>query len=157
LTVSTASTLAIHAMAYLAASGVRAPVPAATIGFALDVSPSHLSKVLQGLARSGLISSVRGAKGGFALKIDPDEVSLLQVVQAVSGPVMSDSCLLGPRICKPGRCKLAAVTSRVSALINKELQGMTLAQFADSDSKRGGRGRGASPRSRRKPAGRGNK
>jgi len=130
LTLSTASNLAIHAMAHLARAEDGVPVPATRIAAVLSASPSHLSKVLQNLARSGLIDSVRGAKGGFSLATKPESITLLQIVHAVVGPFPEDACLLGERICQPGECKLARIRQDVTGIVENQLGKMTLALFA---------------------------
>jgi len=129
LSFSTASNLAIHAMAYLAASKSGSPVPTSTIATAIDASPSHLSKVLQGLVKSGLVTSSRGARGGFALGRSADAISLFEVVRAVAGPRPTEVCLLGRQICGPGQCKLHDVRARAAGLIEQELRAFTLDRF----------------------------
>lgn len=130
--VSTAINLAIHSMAYLARARQNGAISAATIASELRVSPSHLSKVLGSLAGGGLVRSTRGARGGFVLDRDPKDVSLLDIVHAMREPTPHDMCLLGERICPPGQCRLKELRDRVSATIEHELEGITLARFASS-------------------------
>jgi Rrf2 family protein len=58
-----------------------------------------LSKVLQNLTRSGLIISYRGNTGGFELPMAHRDASILQVVEAVEGPIHLNSCLGSSRGC----------------------------------------------------------
>jgi len=60
---------------------------------AVEVPEHFLSKVLQMLCRSGLIQSHRGANGGFELAADAKTVSLLDVVEALEGPIQLNVCL----------------------------------------------------------------
>lgn len=80
-------------MIHLAAlePGARASLP----GMAGEVQvPEHfLSKVLQMLAKRGLIRSHRGAAGGFELAVDADAVTLLDVVEAIEGPLQLNACM----------------------------------------------------------------
>jgi len=45
------------------------------------------------LCRRGLIQSHRGANGGFELAADAKTVSLLDVVEALEGPIQLNVCL----------------------------------------------------------------
>jgi Rrf2 family iron-sulfur cluster assembly transcriptional regulator len=55
--------------------------------------PVHfLAKILQELARKGLLKSNKGPSGGFTLKVPADEIYLLQIVEAMDGPSLSQSC-----------------------------------------------------------------
>ncbi len=130
LSLSVAANLAVHALTYLAASGADRPVSASQVAAELKVSPSHLSKVMQALAREGLLHSTRGAAGGFRLAADPQKVTLLEIVEAVSGPLnREEQCILGQRICGGGRCRLSVLTGKVGELLNQELGRLTLAAF----------------------------
>jgi Rrf2 family protein len=90
-----AADYASRVMVHLAAlpAGTRASLPA--LAEAVDVPEQFLSKVLQMLSRGRLIQSQRGASGGYELAADPELVSLLDVVEAIEGPIRLNLCL-GP-------------------------------------------------------------
>ena len=92
LRVSEATSLALHAMALLTGDGSR-PLSCHEMAEALQVSEAHLSKVLQRLGKQGFVSSLRGPKGGFRLARDPEDVSLLEIYEAIEGPVQFSNCL----------------------------------------------------------------
>ena len=104
LKISDAANLAFHAMVFLAANSDRL-VSNHEIATALNVSENHLSKVLQRLAKDGLVKSIRGPKGGFALEKPADQITLLDIFQAIDGPLASSNCLLGNPLCN-GKCIL---------------------------------------------------
>src|SRR6478672_11530361 len=52
-----------------------------------------LSKVLQDLTRAGLVLSHRGNTGGFELPLIRHGASVLEVVEAVEGPIRLNLCL----------------------------------------------------------------
>ncbi|MFH1160389.1 MAG: Rrf2 family transcriptional regulator [bacterium] len=82
---SEASSIAIHSIVLIArsASGINVVKIAAHTGF----SKNHIAKILQRLAKSDLLKSVRGPLGGFSLKKEPKEYNLLEVDQAIEGPI----------------------------------------------------------------------
>ncbi len=54
-----------------------------------------LSKVLQKLAKIGLLQSVQGVKGGYTLAKEMDQINVLEIVQAIDGPLRMVSCDTG--------------------------------------------------------------
>jgi Rrf2 family protein len=63
------------------------------VAVAEELPESYLAKIFQDLARSRLLISHRGAKGGFSLVDDPQEINLLQIIEAVEGPIALAPCL----------------------------------------------------------------
>ena len=111
--VSEAATLALHAMAFLAANpGER--FSAKQIAGLHGVSEAHLSKVLQRLAKVGLLDSARGPKGGFVLARPAEQITLLDVYEAVDGPLRPTTCLLGTPICNGRGCIMGDVLKTVN-------------------------------------------
>jgi len=58
-----------------------------------------LAKIISQLSMSGLVDTHRGAGGGVSLALPPAEISLLQVVEALDGPVRLNRCLIQPGSC----------------------------------------------------------
>ncbi len=71
------------------------------------VPRNYLVKILKALSRAGLVSSFRGVRGGFVLAKSPKDISLLDVVEAVDGPICVAPCLGGSNGC-PRRPACAA-------------------------------------------------
>ncbi len=131
LRISEAANIAIHSMAYIAVKGRNGFVSVSQIAEDIGVSSAHLSKVLQRLVKSGLLTSTRGAKGGFLLKRDPGSVSLLEILEAVEGPVPVTSCLLKNPVCKSGKCVLTNLLKDVDALVRDYLGNTQLSEFME--------------------------
>jgi Rrf2 family protein len=54
--------------------------------------PAHfLAKILQELTRKGLLRSNKGPSGGFSLRVPPSQIRLLDLVEALDGPALSES------------------------------------------------------------------
>jgi len=64
-----------------------------TLALAVAVPESFLAKVLQTLVRAGLVISRRGPDGGFELVPSSMQASILDVVEAIDGPVQLNACL----------------------------------------------------------------
>ena len=83
----------VRVMIHLASLGPGRRTSLPEMVEAVEVPEHFLSKVLQMLCRSGLIQSHRGANGGFELAADAKTVSLLDVVEALEGPIQLNVCL----------------------------------------------------------------
>jgi len=57
------------------------------------IPETYLAKIFQDLTKAGIVRSHRGAKGGFRLARSASEISLLQVVEALQGPLAMNRCL----------------------------------------------------------------
>ena len=66
------------------------------------IPPSFLAKIISQLNIAGLINTERGARGGVSLKRKPEEISLLDVVEAIDGPITLNECTTDPSLCAFG-------------------------------------------------------
>jgi Rrf2 family protein len=64
-----------------------------------EIPKSFLAKILQKLTKADIVKSFRGVKGGFRLLRNPDRITLLNVVEAIEGPIAMNSCVLDKSIC----------------------------------------------------------
>jgi Rrf2 family protein len=129
--ISEAANLGVHAMVWLARPEAPGSAPVSLIAHGLGVSESHLGKVLQRLAHAGLLSSTRGQTGGFALARPARQIDLLQIIEAIDGPLAAEPCLLGKPVCERGTCGLTALLAEVTEKVRQGLSGMLLADFAE--------------------------
>ncbi len=72
----------------------------AELAAAAECPEQFLSKVLQNLTRAGLVTSHRGNTGGFELARNRRGASLLEVVEAVEGPIRLNLCLTSSHACE---------------------------------------------------------
>jgi len=118
LRMSEAASLGLHAMVLLAADSQK-EISTRQIASKLQASEAHLSKVLQRLAKVGLVASTRGPRGGFGLARKGDEITLLDVYEAIDGPLVANNCLLGTRICGGERCILGDLLEKVDRQVRE--------------------------------------
>jgi Rrf2 family protein len=128
LRISDATSLALHSVVFLAGIPDR-PFPTAEIAQALHASEAHLSKVLQRLAHFGLVRSSRGPGGGFALNRPPDRITLLEVYEAVEGPLVPSNCLLDTPACGGTHCILGGLLETVNREVAEYLSGTRVADL----------------------------
>jgi Rrf2 family protein len=94
-----ASDYALRGMVYLARQPVGRLSMASEIASAEDMPEYFFSKIFQNLAKSGLVNSFRGSNGGFALARAPEEIKVLEVIEAIDGPVSASKCATNPGAC----------------------------------------------------------
>jgi Rrf2 family protein len=127
--ISEAASLGLHTMALLA----RDPDNRFTtqeLASRLKASGNHLAKVMQRLVRAGLIDSVRGPQGGFRLTRPAGRIKLLEIYEAVEGPLGEAGCLLSEPVCDGRECVLGEVVQSVHRQIRAYLAKTTLATLA---------------------------
>ena len=83
----------LRGMLYMAHQPLGQVCLVSQVAAAEELPESYLAKIFQDLARSRLLISHRGAKGGFSLVDDPQEINLLQIIEAVEGPIALAPCL----------------------------------------------------------------
>jgi len=84
---------AIRAVRFL--SNLETGQRAATNIVAIDqhIPPSFLAKIISQLSIAGLLTTSRGARGGVSLARPSKDISLLDVVEAIDGPIYLNECV----------------------------------------------------------------
>ena len=91
---------AVRLMVNLAKRYENGPISTRTAA-SQEIVPYQLAcKLMQRLQRVKLVKSSMGSKGGFRLGREPSKISLLEVIEAIQGPVSLNRCLLGVGGCQ---------------------------------------------------------
>ena len=90
---------ALRAMLYLARMQTGQRSATKQIAETQKIPPSFLAKIISQLSIAGLIHTSRGAHGGVVLSKSPSEISLLEVVEAIDGPISLNDCTISPENC----------------------------------------------------------
>ena len=85
---------------------------------------------MQRLARAGLVDSSRGPQGGFRLGRPAYTIRLIEIYEAIEGPLNEGGCLLGEPICGGKVCVLGEVVQSVNRQIREYLAKTRLSQLA---------------------------
>ena len=84
---------AVRAMLYLAQLGPDQRASTSQIAEEKQIPPSFLAKIVSQLSVAGLLQTSRGARGGVTLARSAAEISLLDVVEAIDGPILLNECV----------------------------------------------------------------
>jgi Rrf2 family protein len=82
-----ASSYALHAVAYMAVQKHDKPVASHHIAQARGIPERFLLKVLKPLVSARVLMSVKGPNGGYRLARTPSDISMLEILEAVDGPI----------------------------------------------------------------------
>jgi Rrf2 family iron-sulfur cluster assembly transcriptional regulator len=89
--------LALRALRVLAARGSL--LKGIELAEALGTTAAFLSQVVAPLSRAGWVRSVPGPRGGYLATEPAVDVSVLELIEAVEGPVETGRCVLRPQPC----------------------------------------------------------
>jgi len=90
---------ALRAVKYLARLSPGEKASTSAIALEQSIPPSFLAKIISQLSIAGLIHTARGARGGVFLSRSAAEISILDVVEAIDGPITMNECTTNPTTC----------------------------------------------------------
>jgi len=113
------------------------PVSAREIAERRQIPPRFLEQLFVALRRGGVVTAVRGAKGGFVLSRDPLEVSVLDVVEALEGPLETSMCdsERTAGCTRSAACAAAPVWAKASGALRDVFATTSLAELAGNQSR----------------------
>lgn len=91
----------LQAVLYMAAKESGCVCPSDEIARMLQIPKEFVSKILQSLTSSGIVESRKGKSGGFLLAKNPAKIKLIDIVEAIDGLEIFNSCVLGFPECSP--------------------------------------------------------
>ncbi len=80
---------AVQAALQLAQSSGREPIPCSRLAAEGHMPERFLLQILRSMVTHGILHSTRGVEGGYTLERPSSDISLLDIVEAVEGPVTS--------------------------------------------------------------------
>jgi len=87
--ISRSTGYALIAVGYIAQHYKEGAVLAQRISKEYDIPLEYLLKILQQLVRASVLRSKRGPRGGFFLATDAQNITMLQIIEAVDGPMVT--------------------------------------------------------------------
>ena len=121
---------AVRAVLYLAQLGPERRAATSQIAEDQQIPPSFLAKIVSQLSVAGLLQTSRGARGGVSLARPPEEISLLEVVEAIDGPILLNECVSPNGVCTFGNaCPMRPVWCDAQSELVERLNKTTFDTF----------------------------
>lgn len=90
-----------------------------------------LLKIMRILVKKDIVKSFRGIEGGYALARPPAAISLLDVIEAVEGPITLNPCLADQNSCNKNQTHLCPVHPILKEIQKKLTDEFRQYNFAD--------------------------
>ena len=126
---SMAAELAVRGMITLCSHHGDGPVPLEEICRSRALPKDYMIKIFGTLGRANLVSAVRGKKGGYVLGRLPKEITLLDIVEAIEGPIAVNLCQYDPPRCDQDNCAVRPIWTKLQKEVREALGGQTLADL----------------------------
>ena len=137
---STKAEYGVRLLIELGRRGDDGPVALASVAEADNLPLSYLEHLVAKLRAAGLVTSTRGAHGGYRLARPASEITMLEVVQALEGPVAPMECFHTDRegkvLCSHEEdadraCATKMLWTRVHGGVTRALAGTTLEELVN--------------------------
>ncbi len=129
---SRASSYALHALAFMAQQKEAGkPMASHNIAAARGIPERVLLKSLKPLASARVLFSVRGPNGGYRLAKAPEKISMLEIIEAVDGPIRGQMPF-AEETNKQLNLKLDAICNKGAEAIRGQLEKVSLADLASA-------------------------
>jgi Rrf2 family protein len=95
------------------------------------VPRAFLERIIAELSRAKLILTFPGPNGGIQLNREPETITLLQIWDAIEGPLMISDCLQSPEECPLHEdCPVHGCWGRLQKAMQRELESMSIGQLS---------------------------
>lgn len=123
---------AVQATVQLAQSNSGVPIPCSRLAAEGRMPERFLLQILRHLVTHGVLRSTRGVDGGYALERKPEEISLLEVIEAIDGPLSAALPETEDGKPSPSEARLQEALEQVTANVRRQLQSITLSDLLSS-------------------------
>ena len=119
------------ALLFLAEREGQGPVSAREIAKEQRIPIKFLEQLLVTLRKSGLVTAQRGAHGGFVLGREAGQITVLDVVEALEGPLSPSPCDSARDCGRSSACAAAPVWEEAGQALRRVLGASTIAAVAN--------------------------
>src|SRR6516162_11044269 len=123
-----ASSYALHAVVFMAAQKHDRPIASHLIAQARGIPERFLLKVLKPLVQARVLLSIKGPNGGYRLARPASDISMLEVLEAVDGPIRGQAPLTEENN-GPLNNKLEAICKESADQVRKHLEKIKIPQL----------------------------
>ena len=125
-----ASSYALHAVAFMAQQKAQdKPMASHNIAAARTIPERFLLKVLKPLVSARVLLSIKGPNGGYRLAKPADKISMLEILEAVDGPIRGQAPF-SEESNGPLNQKLEKICKSTADTVRGQLEKVTVADLA---------------------------
>ena len=128
-----AASYAIHALVFMAAQKTNRPLASHNIAHARGIPERFLLKVLKPLVSVRLLMSIKGPNGGYRLAKPPNEITLLEILEAVDGPIRGQASFARDETDGTLNKRLDQICNNAAEQIRKQLQRVKVSDLSGKD------------------------
>lgn len=127
---------ALRATLQLAECNSRGPIPCSRLASDGDMPERFLLQILRSLVTEGILQSTRGVDGGYALGRPPEMISVLEVIEAIEGPLTSSFPESAACDSLPGRGqeRLRMALESITCSVRQQLDAIKFSQLTSASS-----------------------
>ncbi len=134
MNISTRGRYGLRALLEIAVQPDEEPITIRDISKKQQMSVTYLEQILHKLKKAGIVKSIRGAKGGYVLSRKGDKITVIQIINALDGPISisyCDSPQLREKSCiGPSFCVSRILWKKLENIIEGTLSSVTLADLS---------------------------
>lgn len=120
---------AVRAVLHLARTGGQRTATS-LIAEEQKIPASFLAKIISQLSIAGFLHTSRGARGGVTLARPPKDITLLEVIEAIDGPIQLNECVGNKGSCSfEDNCPLRPVWCDAQEELVNKLKGTNFADM----------------------------
>lgn len=98
----------------------------------VDAPLKFLAKILQRLAKKKILKSQRGINGGFKLAVPLESLTILDIIEAVDGPIALNKCLITGYDCaRENLCPVHPIWEEAQMVLKEVLRKKTIAEIVN--------------------------
>lgn len=126
---SQAASYALSSVTYLANVPAGEVVACAVFSGELELPERFVLQIMRLLVNAGVVKSVRGVSGGYKLAKPAAKITLLEIVEAVDGPLGANRHVDLAGMTKDSQAKVEKAISGIESDARKRLAAVTLADL----------------------------
>lgn len=128
-----AASYAIHALVFMAVQKSNKPMASHNIAHARGIPERFLLKVLKPLVSVRLLMSIKGPNGGYRLARAANEITLLEILEAVDGPIRGQASFARDETDGNLNKRLDSICNQAAEQVRKQLQKVKISDLAFKD------------------------
>ena len=129
---STRSRYGLRAMLVLALSDSDKSIMTKEIAEKQNLPATYLEQLMLALRKAKLVVATRGAHGGYVLSRSANEITLVEIVEALEGPLDIADCADVPNCCiDSDACALKEIFLQANKALYDVFAGVSLAELAE--------------------------